>query len=63
LDFIAEKWGMDIANQVKISSYKYGSRGMVRLEDQQIILTREGKLFADGIASDLFMMDEMLSKP
>jgi hypothetical protein len=35
----------------------------VRLEDQQIILTREGKLFADGIASDLFMMDEMLSKP
>jgi len=63
LDFIAEKWGMDIANQVKISSYKYGSRGMVRFEDQQIILTREGKLFADGIASDLFMMDEMLSKP
>jgi oxygen-independent coproporphyrinogen III oxidase len=63
LDFIAEKWGIDIANQVKISSYIYGSRGMVRIEDQHIVLTREGKLFADGIASDLFMMEEKLSKP
>jgi oxygen-independent coproporphyrinogen III oxidase len=63
LDFIAEKWGIDIANQVKISSYIYGSRGMVRIEDQHIVLTREGKLFADGIASDLFIMEEKLSKP
>jgi oxygen-independent coproporphyrinogen III oxidase len=63
LDFIAEKWGMGIANQVKISSYIYGSRGMVRIEDQHIVLTREGKLFADGIASDLFIMEEKLSKP
>jgi oxygen-independent coproporphyrinogen III oxidase len=63
LNFMAEKWGIDIANQVKISSYIYGSRGMVRIEDQHIVLTREGKLFADGIASDLFMMEEKLSKP
>lgn len=63
LDFISEKWGVDIANQIKTASYKYGSRGMVRFENQQIVLTREGKLFADGIASDLFMMEEKLSKP
>jgi oxygen-independent coproporphyrinogen III oxidase len=63
LNFMAEKWGIDIANQVKISSYIYGSRGMVRIEDQHIVLTREGKLFADGIASDLFIMEEKLSKP
>jgi oxygen-independent coproporphyrinogen-3 oxidase len=60
LGFLGEKWGIDIANQIKTSSYKYGSRGMVTFEDDHIILTREGKLFADGIASDLFIVEEKI---
>ena len=63
LTFIAEKWGNDIANQIKIDSYKHGSRGLVRMDNDRIILTREGKLFADGIASDLFMIDQKKTGP
>lgn len=35
-------------------SQKYISRGLVTLENNFIKLTREGKLFADGIAANLF---------
>jgi oxygen-independent coproporphyrinogen III oxidase len=61
IKFIEEKWGMDIAGQIKTASYKYGSRGMVIFEADRIVLTREGKLFADGIASDLFILEGNLS--
>jgi oxygen-independent coproporphyrinogen III oxidase len=60
LTFLSEKWGTDIANQIKTASYKYGSRGMVTFEAEHVVLTREGKLFADGIASDLFIVEERL---
>lgn len=61
MKFMEEKWGVDIASQIKTASYKYGSRGMVSFEGDRIVLTREGKLFADGIASDLFILEGKLS--
>lgn len=39
---------------------KYIDRGMVHIENDHIRLTREGKLFADGIASDLFILEEQM---
>ncbi|MGJ7031791.1 radical SAM family heme chaperone HemW [Niabella hirudinis] len=35
----------------------YEARGWLRIEDGWMSLTREGKLFADGIAADLFITD------
>lgn len=63
LAYIEEKWGTDIANQIKTASYKHASRGMLRFQEDRLILTREGKLFADGIASDLFLTDDEVKKP
>ena len=34
---------------------KYEDEALVRIEDGKLILTRQGKLFADGIASKLFV--------
>jgi oxygen-independent coproporphyrinogen-3 oxidase len=58
LVYLAGKWGADKAEQLRKDSFKYASRGMVSYENDHIILTREGKLYADGIASDLFFTDK-----
>lgn len=39
---------------------KYVEKKLVVQVDKKIILTNEGKLFADGIASDLFVTDKIL---
>ena len=36
------------------ASHKYEASGKVLIENGRIVLTNEGKLFADGIAADLF---------
>lgn len=38
-----------------VSANKYIESGLMKLSDQHLILTREGKLLADGIASALFI--------
>lgn len=48
------QWSM--ANeQLSKKSRKYIEQGLMIQEDDKLILTKEGKLFADGIAADLFM--------
>mgnify|MGYP000533643617 CR=1 FL=1 len=59
-------WGIDLNHLIK--KYKYNlienqskmvskliDDGMILMENNKIILTEKGKLFADGIASDLFV--------
>jgi oxygen-independent coproporphyrinogen-3 oxidase len=58
LTFLAEKWGANKAETLKKESFSYASRGMILYNNEHIVLTREGKLFADGIASDLFFTDK-----
>ncbi|UAY51710.1 radical SAM family heme chaperone HemW [Ferruginibacter albus] len=52
LNFVKDKFGEEAKNKLQIASKKYESK--LKFEDQQLILTNEGKLFADGIAADLF---------
>ena len=54
LDYVKEKFGEDKSNKVLAASNKYEKTGKVRSVNSKIILTKEGKLFADGIAADLF---------
>lgn len=44
----------DIASQLRRFSERLIREGLMREEQDHLILTNEGKLFADGIASDLF---------
>jgi len=52
--YISANFGEEKSNKVIAISRKYESTGKLKIESDKIILTREGKLFADGIAADLF---------
>jgi oxygen-independent coproporphyrinogen-3 oxidase len=44
----------DACFKLKAASSKYIDSGLMKLKDEHLILTREGRLLADGIAADLF---------
>jgi oxygen-independent coproporphyrinogen-3 oxidase len=54
LDYISNIFGQGKSNKIKAASSKYEITGKLKNENRTLILTREGKLFADGIAADLF---------
>ncbi len=56
LHVIAEKWGHQQAASIKKEAGKYIRQGLLKEEYGSLILTDAGKLFADGIASDLFVI-------
>jgi len=49
-----------VAIELKTRSKKYVERSLMIEEDNHLKLTREGKLFADGIAADLFLTKPVL---
>ena len=42
--------------RIKKDSEKYILQGLMKLEEERLVLTRQGKLRADGIAADLFVV-------
>jgi hypothetical protein len=51
---IAEKFGNDAKLKLQAAGKKWEAGEKLIPQNQKIILTKEGKLFADGIAADLF---------
>ena len=47
-------WGNDAITKLKRQSIKWEMSGKLKMENDRLVLTQEGKLFADGIAADLF---------
>lgn len=56
LDFaiVTQNFGKEFTDKLLAASSKYTKTGKIKIEQNKIILTKEGKLFADGIAADLF---------
>lgn len=54
LDFVKEKFGERKKQKLQIASAKWQVNDKIKNVSDKIILTKEGKLFADGIAADLF---------
>jgi oxygen-independent coproporphyrinogen-3 oxidase len=54
LDYVSSIFGEEKSNKLQAASRKYESTGKLKIEKARVILTKEGKLFADGIAADLF---------
>ena len=54
LNYVGEIFGEKESERIKSAGEKYVSAGKLKTVNNKLILTREGKLFADGIASDLF---------
>lgn len=55
LDHVQQLGGANVRQTLHRNSHKYLQQELLREEDGKLILTKQGKLFADGIASDLFV--------
>lgn len=53
---IDHRFGPESVKQIRTTIQKYQRTGKVTLRQARLQLTREGKLFADGIAADLFVV-------
>jgi oxygen-independent coproporphyrinogen-3 oxidase len=54
LPYIRSQWGTDGVNGLIQTAEQYLISGKLKMEKDYLLLTKEGKFFADGIASDLF---------
>lgn len=54
LDLVADRFGHEKKVNLIAAADKYQLTGKLRVTDKTIMLTKTGKLFADGIAADLF---------
>jgi oxygen-independent coproporphyrinogen III oxidase len=54
LDYVNTIFGEAESSRIKVAGGKYESTGKLKTVNGKLILTKEGKLFADGIAADLF---------
>ena len=54
LDIVSENFGKEFKDKLVVESGKWLVAKKLILDGSRLILTREGKLFADGIAADLF---------
>jgi len=63
LNEILRRFGVDIKNQLFANSKRWLNDGNMILHDHCLILSREGKLLADGIAAHLFFEKEPSESP
>jgi oxygen-independent coproporphyrinogen-3 oxidase len=55
LKVISEKFGSDYSNEIYRGLEGFLEKKWINMDEQLVTLTKEGKLFADHIASDLFL--------
>lgn len=55
---VADVWGSNYSEQLLLSAQPFLLGSKLTRKDQKLVLTNVGKLFADGIAADLFFTDE-----
>ena len=56
IDFVEKKFGKEKAERIIHDAEKCLQQGKMVLEESSLILTKEGKFFADGIAAELFSL-------
>ncbi|HEX5554083.1 MAG TPA: radical SAM family heme chaperone HemW [Chitinophagaceae bacterium] len=54
LDYLQSKWGPEEKRKMETESRKFRERKWMTLKSGHLVLTSRGKLFADGIAAELF---------
>lgn len=54
LGLIAQKYGADAVKTMLHEAEEHLEKGRIYVQDDKMILTQKGRLFADGIAGDLF---------
>jgi len=59
LDFIEKRFGKNASRRLQATSKKFIENYKLQTINCKLVLTNEGKLFADGIAADLFFEEEI----
>ena len=59
LQTIQRNFSLKERNRIENSIIHYVNKGMIIYAGENLILTNEGKLFADGIAADLFAIEDI----
>ncbi|MGN6510850.1 MAG: radical SAM family heme chaperone HemW, partial [Chitinophaga sp.] len=54
LQSVGERFGQDKSLQLLSAGAEFIGKGWMRQENASLMLTREGKFFADGIAAAMF---------
>jgi oxygen-independent coproporphyrinogen-3 oxidase len=54
LEYVTTHFGEKAANKLKQEAQQFMETGKMQLNNGYLQLTKEGKLFADGIAAELF---------
>jgi oxygen-independent coproporphyrinogen-3 oxidase len=58
LRLVAERFGVGLSTALEERAVRHVNNGSLTLEINHLRLTREGRLLADGIAADLFVMEK-----
>jgi oxygen-independent coproporphyrinogen-3 oxidase len=53
---VKTKWGVNELNQILQIAQRPINQGLMHLQENNLVLTNDGRLMADGIASDLFFV-------
>ncbi len=59
LGYVEKNFGQDMSCRLQAESSKWEVNAQIKKSGDKIILTNEGKLFADGIAADLFVEEKI----
>lgn len=59
---VKEHFGEGFANNIKESGARFIQRGHLQDHDDHLVLTNEGKLFADAIAAEMFFVEEKIQE-
>jgi oxygen-independent coproporphyrinogen-3 oxidase len=62
LDYFQSKWGPEEKRKMETESRKFRERKWMILKSDHLVLTSYGKLFADGIAAELFRERPAMTK-
>jgi oxygen-independent coproporphyrinogen-3 oxidase len=55
---VNKDWGSDCRSVIIRDAQPFINKGRLRMDGDKLLLTQEGKLFADGIAASLFLTEE-----
>ena len=54
LTYVEQQFGIAAANELKVGAVAFVNNGQLTVTNNHLVLTQQGKLFADSIAADLF---------
>lgn len=62
LNWISAEFGISLASEIEKNLFTFTEKGWIKIDNKLVTLTLKGKLYADHIASELFIETELINK-